>query len=119
LLAAIEAEQSRSERPNPQVAQPRPQSQPQAQPQPAEPRRTVQQLAEPAPAPVSTLSARRNLPLDPGLAEFLGLKDRAQERRPERVQAAPPPQHIAPQRQRQVQQPPRRVADLGVVFGPR
>jgi uncharacterized protein (TIGR02594 family) len=121
LLAAIEVEQSRSERPNPQVGQPRPQSQPQAQPQPqpAEPRRIVQQLAEPAPAPVSTLSARRNLPLDPGLAEFLGLRDRAQERRPGRIQATPPPQHIAPQRQRQVQQPPRRVADLGGVFGPR
>ncbi len=118
LLAAIEAEQTRSERPSPQVAQARPQSQPQAQPQPVEPRRAVEQLAEPAPAPVSTLSARRNLPLEPGLAEFLGLKDRAQARRPERVQAAPLRQHqVAPQRQRQVQQQPGRVADLGGVFG--
>ena len=89
LLAAIEAEQSRPERP----------SQPAARPQPAVPHRVVQQLPQQTAQPPS---ARHSLPLDPALAELLGIKDRAQ-------QAAPP--RPAPQRQQRVQQQsPGRVA---------
>ena len=76
LLAAIEAEQNRRERPS--------RSAPQAQP----------------PAPPPQASAHR-LPLDPGLAELLGLKDRVQ----------PSPSRPAPQRQQRMQQyEPGRVA---------
>jgi uncharacterized protein (TIGR02594 family) len=129
LLAAIEAEQSRPERPSqpaPQAqaraqAQPQPPQQPQAraQPQPAEPHRAVQQVPEPVSQ--STLSARRTLPLDPSLAKMLGIEDRAQDRPQDRTQVAPP-QHPAPQRQRQVQQnQPGRVANASTgiagVFG--
>jgi uncharacterized protein (TIGR02594 family) len=103
LLAAIEAERNRPERPS----QPAPQAQPaeprrivqQAPPQPTEPHRTAQQMPE----PMSQSAQRARLPLAPALAELLGLKDRAQ--------AAPPPPRPAPQRQRQVQQNrPGRVA---------
>ncbi len=83
LLAAIEAEQSRSARP----------IQPPRLPQPVEPYRAVEQMPEQT--TVTTQRGRRVLPLDPSLAEFLGITDRAQ--------AAPPPRE-APQRQRQVQQ---------------
>jgi uncharacterized protein (TIGR02594 family) len=89
LLAAIEAEQSRAERPRQRAAPA----------QPAVPHRVVQQMPQQAPQPPS---ARHSLPLDPALAELLGIKDRAQ-------QAAPP--RPAPQRQQRVQQqPPGRVA---------
>jgi len=85
LLAVIEAEQNRQERPR-QVARPAPA---------AEPHLVVQQTAEP--------SSRRDLPLDPGLAEFLGIKERAP------ANAAPRP---APQREQRVERGnPGRVAD--------
>jgi uncharacterized protein (TIGR02594 family) len=95
LLAAIEAEQSRAERPSQQAVQARPVAQPRpAEPRrvvqqpPAEPRRTVQQMPE-----QPRLGPRAGtLPLDPALAEMLGIKNRVQ---------APPPR-VAPQRQRQV-----------------
>jgi hypothetical protein len=94
LLAAIEAEQSHAERPR--------QSAPQAQPpephravqqQAEEPHRAAQQMPPPAPRPQITT---RDLPLDPALAELLGIKDRApsaQARprpRPGRVAAVDP-----------------------------
>ncbi len=97
LLAAIEAEQNRSDRSRQgsshqassrqefsrqdralQAAQPAP---------PPVPHLTVQQTAEPV-AP-----SRRQLPLEPGLAEFFGIKERAQN--------APRP---APQREQRVEQ---------------
>jgi len=88
LLAAIDAEQNRYSRP----VQPGPQA------LPAEPRRIVQQTAEPAPQPSVRAGAD-----NPAIAELLGLKSRAQ--------AAPPPPRPAPQRERQVQQiEPHRVA---------
>jgi uncharacterized protein (TIGR02594 family) len=98
LLAAIEAEQSRPEKPSQPVASARP-AEPRrvVQLQPAEPRRAVQQLPEQAAQ--SAQGSRRALPLDPALAELLGISSRVQER----SQAAPPPR-VAPQRQRQVQQ---------------
>ena len=68
LLAAIEAEQARREPPRRAAASPS---------RPAEPHRAVQQMADQEPRPV--LRTRDNkLPLDPALAELLGLKDRAQ-----------------------------------------
>jgi uncharacterized protein (TIGR02594 family) len=90
LLAAIEAEQRRPER----ASRPAPQVQPPA------PHRVAQQMPQQAPQPQS--SAHR-LPLDPALAELLGIKDRAKP-------AQPP--HPAPQRQQRVQQQhqPGRVA---------
>jgi uncharacterized protein (TIGR02594 family) len=100
LLAAIEAEQKRPERPS----QSAPQAQPaeprrtvqQAAPQPPEPRRIVQQTPEPPP------SYRRAGSDNQAVAELLGLKARAQV-------AAPP--RPAPQRERLVQQNrPSRVA---------
>jgi uncharacterized protein (TIGR02594 family) len=88
LLAAIEAEQSRPERPRQQTAQaPHPV-------QPAAPQRAAQQSADREPIPVHR--ARRSLPLDPALAELLGLS--------ESVQATPPQRVAPPQRQRQVEQ---------------
>ena len=64
LLAAIEAEQSRSgSRPEP--ARP---------PEPQVPHRAVQQMPEQTPQ--SAQPARRRLPLDPSLAELLGIRDR-------------------------------------------
>jgi uncharacterized protein (TIGR02594 family) len=115
LLAAIEAEQSRLERPNqpqrasqpPRPGQPVPQAQPvqprrvvqQASPQPVEAHRTVQQMPE-QPRPTQRTGI---LPLNPALAQLLGLKDRAQ--------AAPPPPQQQQQRQRQAEQSrPGRVA---------
>jgi hypothetical protein len=110
LLSAIEAEQNRSERASPPVAQTKP----------AEPQRTVQQAAPLQPAAAQRtvqqmpeqprLSQRAGtLPLDPALAELLGLKDRAQ---------AAPSQRPAPQRQRQVQQnQPRHVANADIALG--
>jgi uncharacterized protein (TIGR02594 family) len=98
LLAAIEAEQKRSERPS----QPAPQAQP-AEPRriaqqapPPEPRRLVQQTPEPPP------SYRRAGSNNQAVAELLGLKARAQVAAPLRP---------APQRERLVQQNrPTRVA---------
>jgi uncharacterized protein (TIGR02594 family) len=81
LLAAIEAEQTRSERPRGNTAR-----QPVAAP---EPHLTVQQAAE------AQASDRRDLPLEPGLAEFLGIKERGQRAR----RATTPPQ-----RQQRVEQ---------------
>jgi uncharacterized protein (TIGR02594 family) len=103
LIAAIEAEQKRDERPTRVAAQP---SRPGEQ-------RPAMQAPEPAPRPVQRAGA---LPLDPALAELLGIgpPSRARVQAP---QAMPqPPQPAAPpQRQRQVQQqaqlsPPARVA---------
>jgi len=100
LLAVIEAEQKRSDRPS----QPAPQAQPpeprriaqQASPQPPEPRRVVQQTPEPPP------SYRRAGSDNAAVAELLGLKARAQVAAPARP---------APQRERLVQQNrPSRVA---------
>lgn len=122
LLAAIEAEQNRSARPNhQQTARPSHQQAAPARPvearrvaqlPPAEPHRAVQQTPEQAPQ--TAQSARQRLPLDPGLAELLGVKDRAQAARPSRP---------APQRELRVQQQPGRVAnaDTGVasIFGVR
>ncbi len=75
LLAAIEAEQSRPNRSR-QVARQETRQEARQEPRqeqaPAEPHLTVQQSAEPAP------TGRRNLRLDPGLAAFLGLRERAQ-----------------------------------------
>jgi uncharacterized protein (TIGR02594 family) len=90
LLAAIEAEQSHAERPR--VVRPDNQRQEAARDerpqQPAVPHLTVQQVAGP------DIAARRELPLEPGLAEFLGIKDRAQN-------AARPP--LQSQRERRVE----------------
>jgi hypothetical protein len=69
LLAAIDAEQSRPERPSRQAAAVRPA-------QPSAPQRVVQQLPQAAPQPHR---AGSDLPLDPALAELLG--DRAQATR--------------------------------------
>jgi uncharacterized protein (TIGR02594 family) len=127
LLAAIDAEQNRPERPSQpaqvsqaQLRQPRPSQperlsqpprpiQPVPQARPAEPHLAVQQ--SPEPATVTTQHGRRALPVEPGLAEFLGITDRAQ---------AAPPSRVAPLRQRQVQQHrERRIATTGLsgVFG--
>ena len=81
LLAAIEAEQTRSERPRDNTAR-----QPVATP---DPHLTVQQAAE------AQASDRRDLPLEPGLAQFLGIKDRGQ-----RVGRASTP----PEREQRVEQ---------------
>ncbi len=90
LLAAIEAEQSRAEKPK----------QPAVPAQPPVPHRVVQQMPQQAPQPQSSA---RSLPLDPALAELLGIKDRAQ--------SATQPSRPAPQRQQRVQQQqPGRVA---------
>ena len=89
LLAAIEAEQSRPERPRPQQTAQAPQAV-----QSASPQRAVQQSTDQEPIPVHR--ARRALPLDPALAELLGLREPAQ--------AAPPQRVAPPQRQRQVEQ---------------
>ncbi|MSO67072.1 MAG: TIGR02594 family protein [Pseudolabrys sp.] len=101
LLAAIEAEQSRPERPS-QQAQARP-VEPRlvVQQQPAEPHRAVQQAPEQVPQ--STQASRRELAIDPALAEFLGIANRAQIRSQDRGLAAPAARP-ASQRQRQVQQ---------------
>jgi uncharacterized protein (TIGR02594 family) len=91
LLAAIEAEQRRSERPKQQTAQlPAP-----AQARPVEPRQAAQQQPVEyyrAGAQPHEQSGRRDN--DPSLGELLGLSSR--------VQAAPPPPRVAPIRQRQV-----------------
>ena len=71
LLAAIDAEQNRSERPRARAAR---------RPSPV-PHLTVQQAEAQA-------SDRRDLPLEPGLAEFLGIKERDQGAR----RATTPPQ---------------------------
>ena len=118
LLAAIETEQSRPERPSQperpsppeRPSQPARSSQQAAPKQPPAPHRVVQQVPQPAPQPQRTT---RDLPLDPALAELLGLKDRAR--------AAQPPRP-APQRQQRVQrQQPGRVAaaetGLAGIFG--
>jgi uncharacterized protein (TIGR02594 family) len=87
LLAAIEAEQNRS------VRQARP---------------AVPQLPD-RPAPPA--HARRDLPLDPFLADLLGVKERPQ---------AVPPRPSPPQRKQRVQQAPNRVAaeaGLAKLFG--
>ncbi|MCF8476522.1 MAG: TIGR02594 family protein, partial [Pseudolabrys sp.] len=75
LLAAIEAEQGRPERSRQNVAR---------LPSPV-PHITVQQAAEPP--------ARRELQLEPGLAEFLGIKERAQVA----------PRSVPPQREQRVE----------------
>ena len=109
LLAAIEAEQNRPERPRQLAAQERPvEARRVAQQPPAEPHRAVQQTPEQAPQ--TAQSARRKLPFNPALAEFLGITDRAQSVRP------------APQREQRVQTPVSgRVANadngLGSIFG--
>jgi len=101
LLAAIEAEQTRRESPRRATASPS---------RPAEPHRAVQQVADQEPRPV--LRTRDNkLPLDPALAELLGLKDRAQA-----------PAGAAPQRERRVENDKPGVvaaaaAKIGSVFG--
>ena len=95
LLAAIEAEQKRSERSKQPVAQARPAEQrrlvQQVLPKPAEPHLTVRQLPE-QPRPIQRAGT---LPLSPALAKLLGLKDRAQ--------AAPPSRMAPPQHERQIQ----------------
>ena len=101
LLAAIEAEQSHAEQPRVAVARPdnqrqelarqdRPQQERPQQQAPVTPHLTVQQVAGPE------VASRRELPLDPGLAEFLGIKDRAQRngsqpQRERRVELLGPP----------------------------
>lgn len=99
LIAAIQAEQARPERPSPQLQ--RPERSPQVAqpaPPPSVPQLTVQQTAE------QGVQSRRDLPLEPGLAEFLGIRERAQIA----------PRTIAPrepQREQRVeQQPSGRVA---------
>lgn len=98
LLAAIEAEQSHAEAPR-QAARPdnqrqelarqdRPQQERPQQQAPAAPHLTVQQVAGPE------IASRRELPLDPGLAEFLGIRDRAQNA---------PRAGLQPQRERRVE----------------
>jgi uncharacterized protein (TIGR02594 family) len=67
LLAAIEAEQSHAESPR-QGERPREVARAAVQAAPAVPHLTVQQTAE------QPVQARRDLPLEPGLAEFLGVK---------------------------------------------
>jgi uncharacterized protein (TIGR02594 family) len=101
LLAAIEAEQKRSERPSPpalqaQLAEPRRIVQ-QVPQQPVEPRRIVQQTPDPVPQPSQRAGAN-----NAAIAELLGLKARAQVAQPARP---------APQRERQVRlNNPSRVA---------
>jgi hypothetical protein len=125
LLAAIEAEQNRSEANARRVTPPEPQ----------EPHRSVQQLPErpqqvaqqpvpqPVPRPVQLAQQpaqhpmqqaappvrrelRRDLPLDPALVKLFGINARAQ---------AAPAQRLAPQRPQPVQQRPGHVAraDIG------
>ncbi len=127
LLAAIEAEQNRVEtpsqrpnvRPNEQRANP-PQSQPNQmaraslperpnqQTPPAEPSRSVQQTPEQLAIDMPR-GGRRVVPIEPGLAEFLGITGS--------TQPAPPPR-VTPQRERQVQQNrPSRVAGAGGLSG--
>lgn len=108
LLAAIEAEQNRPERPRPPAAQERPvEVRRVAQQPPAGPHRAVQQAAEQAPQ--ASQGARRELSLDPALAELFGIKDRAR--------AAPPPRQV-PQRELRVQeQAPGRVANAETGLG--
>jgi len=95
LLAAIEAEQNRSERSKQPVEQARPTGQrrlvQQAPPKSAEPHLTVRQMSE-QPRPIQRAGT---LPLSPALAKLLGLKDHAQ--------AAPPPRMATPQHERQIQ----------------
>jgi uncharacterized protein (TIGR02594 family) len=102
LLAAIEAEQNRSE----QSRQAPPQAQPaephrmvqQISPQPAEPRRAVQQT----PAQQPTYQRAGAAP-NPALSELFGLRAHAQV--PNQAPSLAAPQsHPAPQRERQVQQ---------------
>jgi uncharacterized protein (TIGR02594 family) len=84
LLAAIEAEQSRADARTPAT--------PPSPPAPAIPHRVVEQGGS------QTMSAvaRRELPLDPALANLFGIKDRAQPAQPART---------TPQRQQRVEQP--------------
>lgn len=100
LLAAIEAEQNRNERPAHVSAQAL-----SAQARAPEPRRTEN----------SRVSMRAGtLPLDPALAELLGISEKARARAQASMpappvaaaQAAPAPVAAPPQRQRQVQQVP-------------
>jgi uncharacterized protein (TIGR02594 family) len=96
LLAAIEAEQARPESSRQDAgrqafARQEPVRQVRPQP-PAVPHIAVQQTAEPVSG-----AGRRELPLDPDLAEFLGIKQRGQNAQ----RAAPQPQ---PQRERRVEQ---------------
>jgi hypothetical protein len=107
LLAAIEAEQNRSEA-NARLARP---------PAPP-PHHTVQQMPERAQqaarqvaqrhalqaVPPARRELRRDLPLDPALAKLFGIKAQAS--------VAPPPR-LAPQRQQPVQQRDR-VASAGI-----
>ena len=97
LLAAIEAEQSRPDRSRQQIAR---HDTARAAPPPA-PHLTVQQGAEPI--------ARRDLQLEPGLAEFLGIRDRAQT-------APRPVVQPQPQREQRVEQSQsgRVAADAGL-----
>lgn len=93
LLAAIEKEQSRAEA----RAEP---ARPSAPPERQVPHRAVQQMPEQPPQ--SAQPARRTLPLDPALAELLGIKDCPQ---------STPPPHPTAQRQQRVQpHQPGRVA---------
>jgi len=138
LLAAIEAEQNRaptpSQRPNvrpsEQRVSPPPPPQQQQQPNqmaraslperpsqpvppapPAEPYRSVQQ--SPEVAIDVPQRGRRVVPIEPGLAEFLGITGSVQDR----GQAAQPPR-VTLQRARQVQQKrPSRVARAGGLSG--
>ena len=92
LLAAIEAEQSRAESSR-QSERPREVARAVAQPAPAVPHLTVQQTSG------SPAQARRNLPLEPGLAEFLGVKP-AQTAPRSAPNASPT---LAPQREQRVE----------------
>jgi uncharacterized protein (TIGR02594 family) len=89
LLAAIEAEQNRADT----------RAQRAAPVEPPVPHRDVQQT--PDASPPSGQASRRALPLDPALAEFLGLKERV---------APVPPVRPAAQHPQRVQQRPGRVA---------
>ena len=94
LLAAIEKEQARPEV-RAEAARPRAPQVAQAPQAPPVPYRAVQQVPEETPQ--SAQGARRTLPLDPSLAEMLGIKDRAQTAQPPR----PLPQRQQPVQQRQ------------------
>jgi uncharacterized protein (TIGR02594 family) len=106
LLAAIEAEQSRSERQGSERSARVPAQALSAQARAPEPRR--QELSQRSSQPVMTRAG--TLPLDPRLANLLGLSEKARARVPQvaaPVAVAPrpaPPPMAPPVRQRQVQQ---------------
>ena len=111
LIAAIEAEQSRSDRPVRVSAQAQ-----RAQARAPEPRGAGAATANPRMANPRTAMRAGTLPLDPALAELLGISDKARARAQAPLPQAAAPQ-VAPQpaampRQRQVQQveTPGRVA---------